>query len=150
MEYRSFSNVVADNQYAALGLVLIGTLARFTSVIRPFTKEDDLDELDELADQKAEQPADDGPGEVNDFGEVVKREDIQMDLELDLEKDEKEGDDIGKLDDDLRGKASIKMRRAVEEDNRANPTEVSAYTPVKMRKKRKNGDTFDEIFDSLI
>ncbi|SPN98327.1 uncharacterized protein DNG_01377 [Cephalotrichum gorgonifer] len=31
--YRSFSQLTADNQYAPLGLVLLGTLARFNSII---------------------------------------------------------------------------------------------------------------------
>jgi len=66
---------VADNQFANLGLMLVGMLARIRKLIQPFAKEvedDGIDEAEKLP--LGERLVQD---DEFDFGEVVKREDLE-------------------------------------------------------------------------
>jgi ribonuclease MRP protein subunit RMP1 len=78
--YIAFSNLVADNQYAALGLFLIGTLARVRSVIRSLGKErvedEEVEEEEVVKTVLEENELRGGKEERYDFGEVVRREDL--------------------------------------------------------------------------
>jgi len=83
--YVSFSNLVADNQYAAMGLFLLGTLARVRTLIGPLGRERVGDEEVEVGKKRVEE---DGGGkeESYDFGEVVRREDLR-ELSEDMDAD---------------------------------------------------------------
>jgi len=70
--YVSFSNLVADNQYAAMGLFMVGTLARVRTLIGPLGRERGEDEDEEVEEEKVKA----GVEDTFDFGEVVRREDL--------------------------------------------------------------------------
>jgi ribonuclease MRP protein subunit RMP1 len=123
--YVSFSNLVADNQYAAMGLFLLGTLARVRTLIGGLGRERVGDEevVEEAVGMEIEKG---GLGiereETYDFGEVVRREDL---FEPSEDKEEDEQSDPG-------GK-STKKRKSIlhgEED-------VELQTPTKRVKKGK-------------
>ncbi|KAH7321473.1 hypothetical protein BKA65DRAFT_81466 [Rhexocercosporidium sp. MPI-PUGE-AT-0058] len=150
--FLAFSNVVADNQYAALGLMLMATLARVRRVLRGLGREKANQDGNENeggrdADVKevllAEQVAD---ARATDLGEVVSREEVV---------------DIAGEDEGIEVKKSKKKKRRerVEEDGEAESgagTGVgdgvgASATPAKRpKKKRKKGDAFDDLFAGLI
>ena len=74
--YVSFSNLVADNQYAAMGLFLLGTLARVGTLIGPLGREGGGDEEVGVGKKVVEEEGG-GKEESYDFGEVVRREDLR-------------------------------------------------------------------------
>jgi ribonuclease MRP protein subunit RMP1 len=123
--YVSFSNLVADNQYAAMGLFLLGTLARVRTLIGGLGRERVGDEevVEEAVGMEIEKG---GLGiereETYDFGEVVRREDL---FEPSEDKEEDEQRDPGVK--------STKKRKSIlhgEED-------VELQTPTKRVKKGK-------------
>ncbi|KFY18481.1 hypothetical protein V493_08586 [Pseudogymnoascus sp. VKM F-4281 (FW-2241)] len=71
--YLAFSTVVADNQYASLGLMLMGCLARLNNLIS-FPK-DEEEEVDEVI--KVEKTASSHVLQVEDFGEAISREELE-------------------------------------------------------------------------
>jgi len=75
--YVAFSNLVADNQYAAMGLFLLGTLARVRTLIRPLGRERDGDEEVEVGKEVVKEEGGGKEEERYDFGEVVRREDLR-------------------------------------------------------------------------
>ncbi|OBT73821.1 hypothetical protein VF21_06718 [Pseudogymnoascus sp. 05NY08] len=71
--YLAFSTVVADNQYASLGLMLMGCLARLNKLIS-FPKDED-EEMDEVV--KVEKAASSHVLQLEDFGEAISREELE-------------------------------------------------------------------------
>ncbi|ELR02489.1 hypothetical protein GMDG_05538 [Pseudogymnoascus destructans 20631-21] len=71
--YLAFSTVVADNQYASLGLMLMGCLARLNKLIS-FPKDED-EEINEVV--KVEKTTSSHVLEVEDFGEAISREELE-------------------------------------------------------------------------
>ena len=136
---RAFSNVVADNQYATLGLMLMGTLARVQSVIRPLGKEveeiGEVDEEIEILEEKGD--ADDGA----DLGEVITREEVELVAKVEKDKD------VG--EDEIKLKTTKKKRKIGVVDSSAKKT-IEATPSKRPKKKRKKGDAFDDLFDTLL
>ena len=124
--------LVADNQYAALGLMLLATLARVRKLILPLVgeaeaKDDSLEGAMEAVKQ-----------DRLDLGEVIQRDEIL---------------DGAVKDEEIQGAIEMEKpkdkKRELEEEPRSRETVGS--TPTKRpKKKRKKGDAFDDIFDSLI
>ena len=144
---RAFSAVVADNQYAALGLMLLGTLARIKTLIRPLGKE--VDDEPEVEVEGKPEGLDKNTGD--DFGEVVKREELQS-----LGVEEGNGRHMEHQEDEDNG---VQNRKSTEKRKRANETsdshkqatvERTPMKPPKKKKRRKHGDALDDLFDSLI
>ncbi|OBT89839.1 hypothetical protein VE02_00866 [Pseudogymnoascus sp. 03VT05] len=71
--YLAFSTVVADNQYASLGLMLMGCLARLNKLIS-FPKDED-EEMDEVV--QVEKTASSHVLQLEDFGEAISREELE-------------------------------------------------------------------------
>jgi ribonuclease MRP protein subunit RMP1 len=205
--YVSFSNLVADNQYAAMGLFLLGTLARARTLIGPLGRERDGDEEVEVGKKVVEEEGG-GKEERYDFGEVVRRDDLRElseDVDVDgrggsevkstkkrkslvtgeedvevriptkrVKKDKLagieriRGEDDGEIGVDLKPtkakredlvedgestpalKPSRVKRKELGRDSPADRTPSNDPTKTKKRKKRKKGDAFDDLFDSLI
>lgn len=133
--HRAFTTLVADNQYAPLGLMLLATLARVRRLILPL-RGDTEDE-----DAEGIQAALEGIEESGlDLGEVIKRDEIFKSQE-----DEKPqaGSEVKKPKD--------KKRERKGDEDEARSKAPAEPTPTKRpKKKRKKGDAFDDIFDSLI
>lgn len=146
--YRAFSNVISDNQYAVLGLMLMGALAKTQSVVREWRTEfgGSQDERLELGVREG-----DG-GEVEeeesksgiDLGEVVNREEIMKVVA-------KAMDEGG--DEAVEAKKGKKKRRESVREEEGEKEIESESTPAKRskKKKRKKGsDAFDDMFAGLI
>ncbi|KAG4436962.1 hypothetical protein IFR05_007575, partial [Cadophora sp. M221] len=138
----AFSNLVADNQYAALGLMLMATLARIRTVLRGLGKEKEGGGGDEEGGGDARETS--GAEEVadtreTDLGEVVSREKIA----------EIKGDEGGVEIQKFKKK---KRRETLEDEERRAGAGLEAVPmPAKRpKKKRKKGDTFDDLFAGLI
>ena len=165
---RAFSNLVADNQYSVLGLMLLGTLARVKSILGRLMGDEDhevtvdvkaTEEKASEALQQQDDPSDD------DFGEVVRREDILADVEGSRDDLHEEGED--EVDEDGRPgeQGEEETTEEIEKSTVARPWKkkrigpwigrdeglAEESTPSKPpKKKRKKGDAFDALFDSLI
>lgn len=130
--------VVADNQYAPLGLMLMATLAKVKKVVEPFREEVHATEAVSVK----------GEGKIQgvDFGERVAREELEDRLGVGTIDKKSTGTDIEEADADLiqpgrkRSKLAEKSQKYVEGSP---PTKRS-------KKRRKKGDTFDALFDGLI
>jgi ribonuclease MRP protein subunit RMP1 len=131
---RAFSNLTADNQFAPLGLMLLGCLARARMVVGGLKGEDvekaedgGGNEQDVLAEERQD-----------DVGEVVKRDEV---VEQTYE---------GEQEDGIKVRNSKKQKRKKDAPDKAQK-EVGDSTPLKrLKKKRKKGDAFDDLFSSLI
>ncbi|KAE9374371.1 hypothetical protein N431DRAFT_503242 [Stipitochalara longipes BDJ] len=165
--FQAFSNLVADNQYSALGLVLLGSLARVKSILAQLVEEEDAAEPDAGKEGLMEVEGAEGPGD--DFGEVVKRDGVLAGLGklLDYAVEEGEDERIGRKG--TRGKEKRPATEETEQLTIANLSQleleqpgrlnidkrpgqdmvVHAQRPRKKRKKAK-GDAFDDLFSSLI
>lgn len=134
MVYRAFSAVVADNQFANLGLMLVGTLARAQKVLKALRKEVE-------GERDAEPESNDtliGYGDL-DFGEVIKREEAEMD-----------GVAVAEENEQPTFEKQKKQSRGIETDETNDEIEKEPV-PVKQRKKRKKrgGDELDALFGTL-
>ncbi|KAK0100979.1 hypothetical protein ONS95_013032 [Cadophora gregata] len=141
--FLAFSNVVADNQYAALGLMLMGTLARLQTVMKDLGRErenggGDVEE-DCEGDEKEIAPLEkDDDARKADLGEVVSREGV-----LGIE---------GHVDDEMQLKVSKKLKRR-DKAERGEESAIGGEAPPAKRpkkKRKKGGDAFDELFAGLI
>lgn len=126
--------LVADNQYAALGLMLLATLARVRKLILPLVGEaESKDEGLEDAMEAVEQSG-------LDLGEVIPRDEIPGCFA------KVNGEEV------QNGTAMKKLEKVRGPGNEEPPSKASIdSTPTKRpKKKRKKGDAFDDIFDSLM
>jgi ribonuclease MRP protein subunit RMP1 len=140
---RAFSNLVADNQYAVLGLMLLGSLARIQKIVEPYRKEKD----DKGEDQGV--ISDELLGNVDlDLGEVIERvEDMDPTEQRDEATHDEDGVEIKKSEKTKRKKRTAALASKKEPLNRA----VVESTPSKQpKKKRKKGDFIDDLFDSIV
>jgi ribonuclease MRP protein subunit RMP1 len=151
---RAFSAVVADNQYAALGLMLLGTLARLGKVLgveiesqfqAAVEGEDGAKVASETLGAESRKRLEEGVGGDVDIGVVLRREEFRRDAE-------------GTKEVVIDTRTGSKKRPSVVESNADSlipdsrtsvSTLASTIKPHKTRK-RKKGDEFDELFSSLI
>lgn len=148
--YLAFSALVADNQYANLGLMLLGSLARIKKIIQPLRNE--VEDEKEDVDSKIYELSH-GSGQL-DLGEVIPREDVEMTNRVTRAKDEGEKDvdagaDTGADADVQRKKKKKKITTAKEWEEDAG-VELTPPKPRKVKKKRKDYDEFDDLFGSLL
>lgn len=140
---RAFSNLVADNQYAVLGLMLLGSLARIQTIVEPYRKEKDDKEEDRggISDELL--------GNVDlDLGEVVKRVEVTDPTE---KRDEATHDEDG-IEIKMSEKTKRKKRTAAlaSEEEPPERAVVESRPSKKPKKKRKKGDFIDDLFDSIV
>jgi ribonuclease MRP protein subunit RMP1 len=159
---RAFSNLVPDNQYSALGLVLLGCLAQVKSVIGQLVEDEGLDggiveaEVDEGESMVREVEV------ADDFGEVVSREEVLGNGKESRDEVDEEGkDEQGQLGEQVQeetgeeaqemtmARSGKKKRTGPRIDDTRLAEEI--LTPSKPpKKKRKKGDAFDDLFSGLI
>ncbi|KAG0648282.1 RNA-processing rmp1 [Hyphodiscus hymeniophilus] len=138
--YVAFGGLVADNQYAALGLMLIGTLARARKIIGPLRGQ-------VMAGEREGEKIGDRIVEVErqhqDLGEVIRREDVVSDERPDIL------DQHGP--DGAAGPKRLESRKrsvaAAETKSTAAAESISMKGP---KRKRKKGDAFDDLFAGLV
>ncbi|PBP20535.1 putative ribonuclease mrp protein subunit rmp1 [Diplocarpon rosae] len=134
--FTAFSNVVADGQYAALGLFLVATLASVQTVMRRLVRSEvgRAEVMDEKYAPKSARDLMMNLTEV-DLGEAVTREDVMN------------GADVATPEP---GKEEKKMWKQPMVDI---GDEYELQTPPKKRaktKRKKGGDAFDIMFAGLI
>lgn len=140
--YLAFSQLVADNQYAALGLMLVGTLARIGKVIAPLRVERTLDG-EEVVDGGKHEGAE--GQEVLDLGEVVQREEVGDEKGGKGEKQSEDADE-----DAAALKKSKKKKRFLPADGARGSVMEDSIVTKRPKKKRKKGDAFDDLFAGLV
>ncbi|TVY20154.1 Ribonuclease MRP protein subunit rmp1 [Lachnellula arida] len=150
--YLAFSTLVADNQYAALGLLLLGVLARLRTVLEMLGEELGI----ELEVDGIEEPGLGGRVEEvvlkepeADFGEAVSRSAVEEGVGGNFSVQDLDGDQVAETTLRITKEEKKRRKRHVEEVQSGN--EVVDSTSSKRRKKmRKRGDAFDDIFSSLV
>ena len=131
---RNFSRVVADNQYSALGLMLLGTLASLQRLLAPFrqkvVKEKEAVVLE--ASKKVSRSTLPGEKDGEDLGERVSRrvEDVGEKIVRKRQLEEEVGTK----------KAWPKAERVKEKEKTSKP----------VKKKKKKGDAIDDLFSGLL
>jgi ribonuclease MRP protein subunit RMP1 len=142
--YVAFGQLVADNQYAALGLMLMGCLARLRRVLGLLRGNRDRDSVDDRDGHGVDKR--DLEGELKDgmdAGEVVRREEVvgEEGHEKIDDEDEEEGTSLKK--------AKAKKLSIPAEEEQTSVAEDPTATK-RPKKKRKKGDAFDDLFAGLV
>jgi ribonuclease MRP protein subunit RMP1 len=145
-KYRAFSQLVADNQYATLGLMLMGCLARFHRILVGL-KVATEDEVAEKAagDVKTETKADDI---AEDLGEKIVRD--QPRGEIDVSRGKRKVQENEPAGFKTSKSKKRKEDNPVLEQNDAKYSDSTPQKPAKKKRKKKGGDAFDDLFDSLM
>lgn len=152
MPFRSFSNLMADCQYAVLGLMLIGQLARVHSILERLLgpEEDEKDQEDNLEEQEQGDNLNEdvftekGHLRVDDSGEIISRQEFQARhiMSTDITDAAESSSNIKNNTINLQ---MINKKRETSEKSKASSASKSR------RKKRKvKSDIFDEIFSGLL
>jgi len=130
--YLAFSGVVADNQYAALGLLLLSSLARVRKLVLLLRKEREIKKRKEIKGHDELRGMN-----MEDIGETVER-----------------GDNLNQKDDPIKGERND--GRVTKELGTPNLPAHESLGVVREthskrpKKRRKKGDAFDDLFDTLI
>ncbi|TGO72555.1 hypothetical protein BELL_0441g00020 [Botrytis elliptica] len=146
--YLAFSQLVANNQYATLGLMLMGCLARFYKVLgalRVLTAE----EIAEQAGVVKETPQLNESEIGEDMGEKIVRDVPVSEVEDSQRVERKEEDET-----DIQ-KAKPKKRKqdgeAVEaKTSKLTSSDSTPAKPPKKKRKKKGGDAIEDLFAGLI
>ncbi|KAI9049528.1 hypothetical protein LZ554_006557 [Drepanopeziza brunnea f. sp. 'monogermtubi'] len=129
--YLAFSNVIADQRYAVLGLFLMATLARVQAVVEQWSVgvggDREGQEQGKQQEGQIERALEGAPGDELDLGEVVTRESVLEEAEAVAASEPRE------------------KRRAAHEAGLSDPSK-----PKKQKKKKKGGDAFDDMFAGLL
>lgn len=133
MSARAFSAVVADNQYAALGIMLLGTLARIRTTIAPLRKDEEKGGDMEDSEIKTSQIAG-----LEDLGVAVSREEVKRISER--------GDEVASED----GQDSIEEKKPKKKRSDSHKQVLGSTPSKRPNKRRKRVDAFDDLFDKLI
>ncbi|KAB8291800.1 hypothetical protein EYC80_006592 [Monilinia laxa] len=147
--YLAFSQLVADNQYATLGLMLMGCLARLYKVLgnlRVLTAE----EIAEKAGTVKETAKVNEPEVGEDLGEKIVRDAPVpgvTESNSDVEEEVKDDTEVKILKQKKRkpeGEGSDKKT------SKLSSLDSTPAKPAKKKRKKKGGDAFDDLFDGLI
>ncbi|PQE08933.1 Ribonuclease MRP subunit rmp1 protein [Rutstroemia sp. NJR-2017a WRK4] len=136
--YLAFSQLVADNQYATLGLMLMGCLARFHRILvgLKVATEEEVEEK-AVEDVKKETKVDDI---VEDLGEKIVRGQPRGEIDGSSHKRKAQEDEPMEI-------KTSKPKKRKEEDQLLERNDAK---PAKKKRKKKGGDAFDDLFDSLM
>ncbi|CCD56042.1 hypothetical protein BofuT4_P151740.1 [Botrytis cinerea T4] len=146
---KAFSQLVANNQYATLGLMLMGCLARLYKVLgalRVLTAE----EIAEQAGVVKETPQLNEAEIVEDMGEKIMRDVPVSEVEDSQTVERKEEDDT-----DVK-KAKPKKRKQDGEVVESKASKLASSSdsipakPPKKKRKKKGGDAIEDLFAGLI
>lgn len=144
---RAFTQLAADNQYAPLGLVLLGVLAQIEAGISPMLPAEDI--------TAAVQPPNEPELSMHDTPSVVPDTDISnaesRDFGVAISREEVLGSGQGsvlaeKEQETLWISKSKRCRDEVSHDKK----EKVKPKKDKKKKKKRNGDEFDDLFSSLL
>ncbi|KAI9641558.1 RNase MRP subunit [Ciborinia camelliae] len=146
---RAFSQLVADNQYASLGLMLMGCLARFYKVLGAL-KVLTAEEIAERDGTVKETARVNEPEIGEDLGEKIVRD---IPTSVVTEDDERVGKEEEKYVELKKLKPKKRKQEGEVSDKTTSKLPSSGSTPAKppkKKRKKKGGDAFDDLFDSLM
>ncbi|KAH8683310.1 hypothetical protein BGZ60DRAFT_217128 [Tricladium varicosporioides] len=144
--YLAFSNIISDNQWSAIGLMLLGSLARFRCVLNEVGREIGLEE-ENIKDQEIKPISLPQQEEVKiDMGEVVDRKSLQNSKNR-----EKLSFEVEEVDEEVKVTRMEVIEKSGKEVTKAKKDEKIPMPAKRPKKKRKKGgDAFDDLFDSLM
>jgi hypothetical protein len=151
---RAFSAVVADNQYAALGLMLLGTLARLGKVLgveieSQFPAAVEGEEVAKLAPEplgaESRKRLGESVGGDVDIGVVLRREELRREAES-----TEEVVIYARTGDTKRPNVLESNADSLIQDSGTSVSISASTIKPQKKRKRKKGDEFDELFSSLI
>lgn len=148
--YLAFSALVADNQYAPLGLFLMATLSavkKEISGLRP-REQEEVSNSDAAAEENLRAKGGSAEDLSIDLGEKVSREDVLAEVVH---------EDFGRSEGSMSGAGTSQKRRR---SKSITPDQGAATSTIldkpgltkekKKKKKKKKGDAFDDLFSSLL
>ncbi|ESZ94513.1 hypothetical protein SBOR_5093 [Sclerotinia borealis F-4128] len=147
--YLAFSQLVADNQYATLGLMLMGCLARLYKILGPL-RVLTAEEIAEKVGAVKERTKVNEPEIGEDLGEKIVRDAPTSIVTEDNQKGQKKEEDDKGLKD---SKPKKRKQEAEELERKTSKLPLSDSTlakPPKKKKKKKGGDAFDDLFDTIV
>lgn len=187
--YLAFSALVADGQFASLGLLLLGCLARVREVLRFEGEEVGGEEVAEVEMEQEGRVAEESAVVIptEDFGEAIKRDEVAgvdddetMEVPqkaktktkkrrvLDADDDDNEAASIAvcelppkkkkvrqvamaasDIDSEMTDPTPLK-KRAKDVNDAKQPSTTSTKPAKKIKKKKKGGDAFDDLFAGLV
>lgn len=135
MKDRAFTSVVADTQFANLGLMLVGSLARVRRVMEPFASK----VVEEPVEASNTTPGIEEGDDEFDFGVVVSREDFGVKVAREPVDDirvKKWGDSESEVEEKPK---KSKRSKILEMERASDPTSENEEKPSKKSKKRLLG-----------
>ncbi|KAK6210227.1 hypothetical protein QIS74_11811 [Colletotrichum tabaci] len=152
--FLAFSQLAADNQHAALGLVLLGVLARINSTVAPLVPQQserggDMPMTNTSASHDAVTVKDQTPSELMDLGVAISRDQLKLAAKPPARRPRKDEWEA------VASTATKKKRNILDVfDSESEPSSklVKLKRPEKKpgKKKSKKGDEFSDLFSSLI
>lgn len=132
--YRNFTRVIADNQYSALGLMLLGTLASLQRILALFNQNSVGEETIALKTKVAKSVSgvENDRADGEDVGESVSRE-VDEDVGERIER-------TRRVDEGGVKRAWSKAEKIEEREKDVKPA----------KKKKKKGDAIDDLFSGLL
>ncbi|KAM3082234.1 Ribonuclease MRP protein subunit rmp1 [Clarireedia jacksonii] len=144
--YLAFSQLVADNQYATLGLMLMGCLARFHRILvglRVVTEEEGEEKV--VDDVKKETKMDDI---VEDLGEKIVRDQPREEIDESIRTMSLKEDGSVESKTPKPKKRKHEVQALQQKDTKS--SDLTPAKPPKKKRKKKGGDAFDDLFDGLV
>ncbi|EOO02848.1 hypothetical protein UCRPA7_1629 [Phaeoacremonium minimum UCRPA7] len=145
--FMAFTQLAADNQYAPLGLVLLGVLAQIEAAMSPLvptevvaaTVQSPLDaELSTQCTPSAISDVGASQGEAHDFGVAISRDEVLDSSQASVPSEKSEG---------MTAKSKSK---GLQETAPLDPKDAGRPKKDKKKKKKRKGDEFDDLFSSLL
>ncbi|RKF63372.1 putative ribonuclease mrp protein subunit rmp1 [Erysiphe neolycopersici] len=140
----AFENLIADNQYAVLGLMLMGLLANLNDIL-PMLPSKNIEENPVIIDTEPNNIKKNAvrDTQLNDLGEIISRQEFKA-RHQECDNQEK----IGKKSIAVMSNNKQRVRNLIEEPRNE---ETKSHPNTKSRKKKtKKGDIFDDIFKKLV
>ncbi|KAK4455961.1 hypothetical protein QBC34DRAFT_432258 [Podospora aff. communis PSN243] len=152
--YLPFTQLTADNQFAHMGLMLLGVLAQVDKAVSVFAP------VAESEKETAGEEAEAGVTEeisIPDVGIPVSREDVAMSLPVERQEDasfaqrprEKPRETVEMSSAKDMDRPKIKTKKKASGGDEFDDIFWALEKPSKRPKKRKKGDKFDDIFSGL-
>ncbi|KAF7897986.1 uncharacterized protein EAF01_008952 [Botrytis porri] len=146
--YLAFSQLVANNQYATLGLMLMGCLARLYKVLGAL-RVLNAEEIAEQAGVVNETPQLNAAEMEEDMGEKIVRDVPVPEVEDNQKVERKEEDDTGV--EKAKPKKRKQEGKVVElKTSKLASSDSMPAKPPKKKRKKKGGDAIEDLFAGLI
>lgn len=148
--HRAFSQLVADNQYATLGLMLMGCLARLYKVLGTLRVLSAEEIAEKAGTVKETVKVNDEPEVGEDLGERIVRDAPVSGVTENSTQVEKEANDDTEVNISKQKKRKPEGEGSDKMISKLPSLDSTPVKPPKKKRKKKGGDAFDDLFDGLI